>query len=109
MTTTIILSAILIGTLLGTWFIHFVKYTKLHKFRIVEKQGWFTIEGKNRYVQFLTDEIIIVGSGELIRDNTYTRTISKTSFNDIMEIIDTHFEVIKKQKVKKKYYYINKK
>ena len=109
MNTVLIISAILIVILLGTWCIHFVKYNKLHKFRIVEKQGWFTIEGKNRYVQFWTDEIIIVGSGELIRDNTYTRTISKTSFNDIMGIIDIHFEVIKKQKVKNKYYYINKK
>lgn len=105
----VIILTIIIVILLGSWFIHFIKYTKLHKFRIVEKQGWFTIEGKNKYVQFWADNLIIVGNGKIIRNNEYLSTISRTSFNDIMEIIDMHFEAIKKQKIKKKYYYINKK
>ena len=105
----VIILTIIIVILLRSWVIHFIKNTKLHKFRIVEKQGWFTIEGKNKYVQFWADNLIIVGNGKIIRNNEYLSTISRTSFNDIMGIIDIHFEVIKKQKIKKKYYYINKK
>lgn len=92
-----------------SYIIHIITYKKIHKFRILEDNGKFTLEGKNNYIFFWTNDLKITFNNIIVRnkDSDELSLIYRRNIKEAMEIIDNHFETIKKRKLKK-YHYINK-
>lgn len=100
---------ILLLLLIISYIIHIITYKKIHKFRILEDDGKFTLEGKNNYVFFWTDDLKITFNDIIVRnkDSDELSVIYRKNIKGAMEIVDKHFETIKKRRLKK-YHYINK-